>query len=277
VLEDRCVPSTLNVTSNLDNGASGTLRSAVAVADASTTPDTINIQTTQPIVLTQGQLLLSASMTIEATAGKATISGDGLSRVFEVTGASVTLNALNVTGGNAGAGINQPNAGYGGGILSLGRTLTLTNCTLFGNSAEYGGGAICTSGGTLTVTNSTLSGSSAGDYGGAIDGGGTMKVTNSTLSGNSALWGGAIAIGGLRFTLTVEECTFSGNSATSVGGAIWALIEYPDSSAWISSSTFSGNTPNSLWSAGSAFLGEGDTGLPPGAVVFPHYGGFTGG
>jgi predicted outer membrane repeat protein len=275
VLEDRCVPSTLNVTSNLDNGASGTLRSAVAVADASTTPDTINILTTQPIVLTQGQLLLSASMTVEATAGKATISGGGLSRVFEVTGASVTLNALNITGGKAAAGINQPDATLGGGLLSLGRTLTVTNCTLSGNSATYNGGAIASGGGTLTVTNCTLSGNSAADYGGAIDGGGTIKVTNSTLSGNSASWGGAIAIGGLRFTLTVEQCTFSGNSATSVGGAIWALIEYPDSSAWIESSTFSGNTPNSLWSGGSAFWGEGDTGLPPGAVVLPtfHYSG----
>ena len=274
VLEDRCVPSTLSVTSNLDNGASGTLR--WAVADASTTPDIINIQSTQPIVLTQGQLLLSKSMTVEATAGKATINGDDLSRVFEVgTSAYVTLNALNITGGNAAAGINQPDATLGGGILNLGLKLTLTNCTLFGNSAAYNGGAIFTDG-TLLVTNSTLSGNSAAVYGGAIDGGGTIKVTNSTLSGNSASWGGAIAIGGLRFTLTVEECTFSGNSATSAGGAIWALIEYPDSSAWIESSAFSGNTPNSLWSGGSAFWGEGDTGLPPGAVVIPYYG-FPGG
>ncbi len=81
VLEDRCVPSTLNVTSNLDNGAVGTLRWAVAVADASAAPDTIVIHAKQPIVLTQGQLVLSASMTVEAAAGTATISGDGLSRV----------------------------------------------------------------------------------------------------------------------------------------------------------------------------------------------------
>ena len=248
----------------------------MAVADASTTPDTINIQTTQPIVLTQGQLLLSKSMTVAATAGTATISGDGLSRVFEVgTNAYVTLNALNITGGNAGAGINQPNAGYGGGIMDLGLKLTLTNCTLFGNSAAYNGGAIFTDG-TLLVNDCTLSGNSAAVYGGAIDGGGTMTVTNSTLSGNSAEFGGAIAIGGLRFTLTVEECTFSGNSAAA-GGAIWADIEYPDSSAWIASSTFSGNTPSSLWSSGSAFWGEGDTGLPPGAVVFPPFPHYYGG
>ena len=109
-LEDRCVPSTLTVTSSADNGSVGTLRWAVGVADASTTPDTINIETTQPIVLTQGQLLLSASMTIEAAAGTATISGDGLSRVFEVEVAplaSVTLNALKITGGNASGAIGN--------------------------------------------------------------------------------------------------------------------------------------------------------------------------
>ncbi len=42
-------------------------------------------------------------------------------------------------------------------------------------------------GGTLTVTNSTLSGNSADGYGGGIyNDGGTLTVTNSTLSGNSA-------------------------------------------------------------------------------------------
>jgi hypothetical protein len=70
------VPSTLSVTSGADDGSVGTLLWAVSVADASTTPDTIDIQTSQPIVLTRRHWLLSASMAVEATAGTVTISGD---------------------------------------------------------------------------------------------------------------------------------------------------------------------------------------------------------
>jgi predicted outer membrane repeat protein len=240
-LEDRCVPSTLNVTSNLDNGASGTLRWAVGVADASTTPNTIDLLTTQPIVLTQGQLLLSANMTVEATAGTATISGDHLSRVFEVgAGTVVTLNALNITSGNA---------GDGGGIWNDGSTLTVTHCTLSGNTASYGGAIYSTGLRSLTVTYSTLSDNSAGNNGGAI---------YSTGQG----------------FLAVEDCTLSGNSAKlGVGGAIYDVSPMPNS--WIAFDDFSGNTPASLGSPNSytVFYGEGDTGLPAGAVVVETYGG----
>src|SRR6516162_11849780 len=64
-LEDRCVPSTLFVTSNADNGAAGTLRSAVQQAKKN---DTIVIETTQTIVLTQGQIVINVGqgLTIEA-------------------------------------------------------------------------------------------------------------------------------------------------------------------------------------------------------------------
>jgi predicted outer membrane repeat protein len=234
VLEDRCVPSTLNVTSNLDNGAVGTLRWAVAVADASPTPDTIVIHAKQPIVLTQGQLVLSASMTVEAAAGTATISGDGLSRVFEVDhGASVTLSELNITDGNAASG---------GGVLNSG-TLRVTKCTLTDNSAQLDGGAIDNARGTLTVANSTLSGNSA-EYGGAIYDSGTLTVGGSTLSDNSAsMEGGAIATLGIGrgFSPDIGGCTFSNNSPTSLWGG-------PD---------------------GARFFGEWNVGLPKGAVVPP--------
>jgi predicted outer membrane repeat protein len=296
-LEDRWVPATLNVTSSADTGAVGTLRWAVGVADANP-GDTIDILTTQPIVLTQGQLLLSQSTTVEATAGRATISGDGLSRVFEVgPGASVTLNNLNITGGNAAAGINQLDPTDGGGILACGPSnLTLTNCTLSGNSAARDGGAIGTiyTGGTVTLTNCTLSGNSAAGGGGAIDAYSTVTVTNCTLSGNSAKYGGAIDADGYAPTLTVTNSTLSGNSATLEGGAIYingvhpalqvnecmfsgnsakygGAIASPSYRPFIANSTFSGNTPTSLWTGngGAQAFGFGDTGLPPGAVVSP--------
>ena len=143
-LEDRCVPSTFAVTSADDNvNEKGTLRYAVAQA---VNGDTILITPAlhgNPIVLTQGELLLNQSVTIKAVGNKPeTISGGGASRVFEVAdNANVTLSDLAITGGN-GAANNSNSTGFdgdGGGILNFG-TLTLTDCTLSGNSTFTGGG-----------------------------------------------------------------------------------------------------------------------------------------
>jgi Chlamydia polymorphic membrane protein (Chlamydia_PMP) repeat len=123
----------------------------------------------------------------------------------------------------------------GGGIYNDHATLTLSSCTISGNSTEYGGGGIYNgySGpATLAIINSTFSGNSA-SYGGGIfnDSGGT--ITNSTFSGNSA--GGYSNTfdglgGGIWNTQTfrVTNTTFSGNSATIHGGGICKGGNYSD-------------------------------------------------
>src|SRR6516162_4449869 len=78
-LEDRCVPSVFPVTSTLDDVTKpGTLRYAVANAGDG---DTIRFSPAlqgAPIVLTQGELLLDHSVTIEPlNDGAETISGNG--------------------------------------------------------------------------------------------------------------------------------------------------------------------------------------------------------
>ncbi|HOC57754.1 MAG TPA: choice-of-anchor Q domain-containing protein, partial [Verrucomicrobiota bacterium] len=78
---------------------------------------------------------------------------------------------------------------------------TLNNCTLSGNSAQYGGGA---SGGTLN--NCTLSGNSASEYGGGAYSG---TLNNCTLSGNSASFGGGACFG------TLNNCIVYYNAAPS--------------------------------------------------------------
>ncbi len=186
-LEDRCVPSTLNVTSNLDNNTSGTLRWAVGQANASSTHDTIDILTTQPIVLTQGALELSQSMTIEATTGTATISGGGKSGVIycDASQGSITLSNLNIIDGKV-----------GGGIYDIGANILLTYCTVSGNSATQGGG-IWVSYGKLSAEHSTFSDNSATDGGGIYIGyDGWASISYCTLSGNSATYGGGMYISG---------------------------------------------------------------------------------
>jgi hypothetical protein len=124
-------------------------------------------------------------------------------------------------------------ATFGGGIYNYDGTLTVSNSTLSGNSANFGGGIW--SNGTLTVTNSILS-SNFAQVGGGIEGSGNVTVSNSTLSANSAsgVGGGIYTFG----TLTVANSTLLGNLAGSFGGG----IEIAYGSATVSSSTLSGNS-----------------------------------
>ncbi len=270
-LEYRCVPSTLNVTSNADNGAAGTLRWAVAQAKAG---DTIDIMTTKPIALTQGELYLNRSVTIESPVGAAaTISGNGISRVFELAAGSVNLDNLIITGGNAVADNPSGNSsmnGYGGAIFNH-ASLTLNQCTLSGNSAGFGGGAIYNSGGGVTVNDSILSGNSA-TYGGAIESvsifgrSASLTLSASTVSGNSATDGGGIYTRGFsrgnivnsykwRSFVTISDSTLSGNSATYGGG----IYSGPLSTVHIGRSTFFENTPDNIF---GAYIDDGgNTGL----------------
>jgi predicted outer membrane repeat protein len=277
VLEDRWLPSTLTVTNNLDSGK-GSLRYEIAHADKN--KDTIVFApglSGQTITLTSGELDIPTNLTIQGPspgAAPVTISGGGSSRVFEVeAGITVTLSGLTVRDGDgvAVAGSSTQFDGQGGGILNLG-TLTVTNCTLSGNSAQYGGGiynagtatisnstvgmtklsdgstlpgnvASIDGGGiyngfTAAVTNSTLSGNSATDLGGGINNGpaAMLTVSGCTLSGNSAFNGGGMSVNG---TATVSGCTLSGNSAVSQGGGIYGGV------LTVSGCTLSGNSAGS--------------------------------
>jgi predicted outer membrane repeat protein len=298
-LEDRCVPSTLRVTSNADNGAAGTLRWAVQQARKN---DTIEIDTTQTIVLTQGQIVIDVGMnlTIEAaTNTTATVSGGFTSRIFDVR-ASVTLSNLDLINGRTTSGF-----GEGGAIYDEVSNLTVNNCSFSGNSAPSGG-AIADAGGNLTVNNCAFSGNTANGtlpsdgYGGAIaayptiisipTAYPTVSINNSTFSGNTATDGGAIYDSGISLNakkpqMAITGCSFSGNSATD-GGAVYLdpsdtenvtisnssfvnnTATHQGGAIWAQSSfpqvtvtqdTFSGNTPNNIY--GPYTDGGGNIGL----------------
>ena len=131
-----------------------------------------------------------------------------------------TLNVINSTF----AGNTATNDG--GAIFNGHGTLTVTDSTFTGNSAQQGG-AIWNYG-TLTVTNSTFTSNTATDNGGAIYNNGTLNVTNSSFTNNTTGYGGAIVNLG---TLTVTNCTFTGNTAKYYGGAIcnWGSLKVTDS------------------------------------------------
>jgi CSLREA domain-containing protein len=161
-------------------------------------------------------------------AGPTTGSGATLTNLVTISGADAYTvfwfvpNQDTATASLANLNIVHGSGNYpGGGIYNTG-SLTVTNCTLSGNSAPGGGGI--DSSGVLTVTNSTVSGNSVNGgsdgWGGGIvnNSAGTLTVTNSTVSGNSATsYGGGI----LNFgTLTMTNSTVSGNSASVAAGGI---------------------------------------------------------
>jgi Chlamydia polymorphic membrane protein (Chlamydia_PMP) repeat len=211
--------ATITVTNTNDSGA-GSLRQAISDAAAG---DTIDFQSglTGTIILTTGELLISKNLTISGPgANTLAVSGDNASRVFHIGfGQTVTISGLTITDGIA-------SGDFGGGIFSEQATLTVSDCTVSGNSAGAGAGIYNLGNATLSVINSTLSGNSASDGGGGIYNAGSgspaaLTVTNSTLSGNSASDGGGIFNDGQEIgsaTLSVINSTLSGNSASLGGG-----------------------------------------------------------
>jgi hypothetical protein len=171
------------------------------------------------IALAQGQFEMTAGsgrVTIDG-GGQIVLNARGIARIFFVdAGAGLVLAGLTLTGGVA---------ANGGAIYSQG-ALTISNCTLSGNTANNstfnGGGAVFNFHGTLTVSASTFSGNVANSLegGGAINNdAGTVTVTNSTLAYNQTA--GTLAGGGIyndHGTLTVSNSTLANNTAGKVGG-----------------------------------------------------------
>ncbi len=204
------------VTTNSDNGP-GSLRQAVLDANAFGSASTINFATNlsgQTILLTSGEMVLSNNVTIDASALTTglTISGGNSTRIFYVNnGQTVSLLGLTLAGGNGAGG----NDGYGGAINNFGN-LSLTRCTLLGNSCFEGGAIEDEAGDNLALTNCTLSGNSA-SYGGAIaSSAGTVSLTYCTLSGNASAGGGGGAIDNYNGgALTLTGCILAGDTDSS--------------------------------------------------------------
>jgi hypothetical protein len=170
-------------------------------------------------------------------------TGGGISGgVMTITNSTINGNYANYAGGGIAGGdgtitnstINgnmvTPFDGVGaaGGIFCEGpNTLTITGCTVSGNTAALGGAGIVNFG-TLTIASSTLSNNSAiggmmgSGTGGGIDNSGSLDVSNSTLSGNfaAAQGGGVYNRNSGAATLIVANSTLNGNSGVD-GGAIY--------------------------------------------------------
>ncbi len=129
---------------------------------------------------------------------------------------TATITGLSITGGLS--------SGFGGGLyVEHQGTLTVTDCTISGNSAKYGGGLLVNDG-TASLYNCTLTGNTVSGKAAAIDNyGGSVLIEECTVTGNSARLGGGGVFAGLNHaqspTTTIIGTTIVNNSATSgVGG-----------------------------------------------------------
>ena len=131
-------------------------------------------------------------------------------------------------------------ANYCGGIYAAaGSVPTLTNCTFTGNQAAKYGGALCT-GDSGYVTNCYFADNKA-QAGGAIFGGNYMErwavngwgskrefeiglyITDCVFENNDAeTTGGGFHLDMSAYT-TMDNCTFTGNTAGTAGSAMWLL------------------------------------------------------
>ena len=213
----------LVVTSTADSGADS-LRQALADAGSGDTITFHGSLSGQTIVLTNGQITVTNSLFIDASAlsDGIAIDGNASSRIFKFsTNTTNILTGLVLTNGLV-IGIS-PDA-YGGGIYN-GGNLTLNNSTLSGNEAHLGGG-IYNDGGSLFINNSTLYGNDAQMGGGISDSNGTVTINNSTLYENeSEAYGGGIYIY-TNSVLTLNSSILSNNHAGPYcsGGGIFVYF-----------------------------------------------------
>lgn len=218
--------ATLTVTSLADSGP-GTLREAIAAANAAPGPDVIDFALAGDVLLASPLPPVTdpEGLVIQG-AGVVAIDGGDVVRPFSVAASgSLVVAHLTVRRGFA-------DGGSGGAFLNEG-SLLLRGSTVRENAATVAGGAIANHG-RLVVEDSTVEGNSA-PVGGAIHSTGSLDVSDSQINGNSAeQQGGAINSTG---PLSVRRSSFTGNQVQpGTGGAIEA--DTTNGSATISESQF---------------------------------------
>ena len=243
------LPANIIFVTNTNDSGPGSLRDALATAVDGDMIDATGI--TGSILLTSGELQITHAVTIAGPGAESlAVDGNGTFRVFHNLISGVTISGFTITNGSAPGNL-------GGGVLNEGgnsATLRLSNCTVSGNSADFGGG-IFNANGILTVSSCTISDNGAGFSGGGIansafDGPATLIVVDSTISDNSATVndGGGIINGASGAvvsvaSVTVTNSTLSGNSATGNGGGIANASAPPHlARLTITNSTFSDNS-----------------------------------
>lgn len=195
------------------------------------------------------EITKAVTITGQGAASPAVLDGSNLAPVVDTNASGlVTLDDLTITHGSTTA--------FGGGIISTGRAVVLSDSTVTANKSRLQGGGIWHRAfGNLTVRNSTISDNSAGNCSGCltwgggginVDGtdGGDLVVIDSTISGNTTSSGGGGIEANDGATITVLRSTISGNQGTKGGGVHGYDTTITESTITGNSATYGGGTWN---------------------------------
>jgi hypothetical protein len=254
VLEDRTLLSTFTVMDTSDDPSDpGSLRYGVDTEPSGTIINFAPSVTGTILLFPEGPIDITKNVDIEGPgASILAISGGGGTQVFSVSsGVMATIEGLTIAHGAAihgGAIDNQGdltaardaitsnfatggtvgNTVYsqqGGAIYNeSGATLLLSDSTLSGNEAMFGGGInnqgkLTVADDSFTSNSGTGTGSTSAGGGGIRDSGPNLTVTGSRFTGNKRCYsGGGIYVAGS--VVTIADSTFDSNSAVS-GGSIY--------------------------------------------------------
>jgi len=190
------------------------------------------------------------------------------------TVSAVKVNVVTYTANNCTFDSNIGSTVQGSAVTSnsSGAVIILNSCKITNNSSS-GGAAIYHKGqgvGSLTLTNCIISGntnSSASVFGGGIASAAPTSIANCAIYNNSAIRGGGIALlignATTKSSLTMTDCTVSGNSTSSNGGGLFIQGTSSDVTGLttLTNCTFSGNTNTHATNGGGGIgFGQGASG-----------------
>ncbi len=216
--------------SNLNDSGTGSLRQALANANATSGTDTITFASSVKGTLTlkTGELTISSDVSIVGPGvGVLTVSGNGSARLFTITGGTVALSGLTfakgvvkgkdgVIGRAKQSGVAGEDAS-GGAIFNQG-SLTLTRCSFSDNMAQGGNGG---SGGIGSISSGLHAGTSGGAArGGAIFTTGALTLIGTRFEGNIAQ-GGAGGAG--DYDAWDSWGALGGKGGDAYGGAVYSV------------------------------------------------------
>jgi hypothetical protein len=224
-------PGSFIVTNNQDSGP-GSLRAVITNA-CNGAVVTFAPNVTGAITLTSGQLDIEKSVTISGPgANVLAVSGGGQSRVFAIglsnVANTVIISGLTITNGETLA--NGTDFFGGGGVLINAGTVNLTDDAITNNDCSnsgvpFGGGVDNEGTGLVTITRCSITGNTTNDAGGGIFTEGTsMLIIETTIAGNSA---GVEGVGGgllVATSTTMLDSTVYGNSANAGGNVSPAAV-----------------------------------------------------
>jgi hypothetical protein len=170
-----------------------------------------------------GNVVISRNVTIVGTgdgagAGNTILQGTGTGSAVTInSGRSVTLQDLRITGGNA---------VVGGGIFTQNGALTMTRCTVSGNTATSEGGGMASQLSAVTLAQCTITGNNAPNGGGISHTAGTLTLDASHVTNNNATSGAGILCNQTipAGSITLQNgSTVADNTASTEGGGISSL------------------------------------------------------